>query len=80
MPEAELDTLRHYMLGAFLSEVNDPFSIMEQFKAVHLHGMEQTYYAQLYDTITHITAPQVRELAQKHLSVDSLSQVMVGGA
>ncbi|XWN34817.1 MAG: pitrilysin family protein [Roseivirga sp.] len=80
VPEAELETLRHYMLGAFLSEVNDPFSIMEQFKAVHLHGMEQTYYAQLYDTITHITALQVRELAQKHLSVDSLSQVMVGGA
>jgi predicted Zn-dependent peptidase len=78
VPEEELKTLQNYMLGTFLSEINDPFSIMEKFKAVYLHGLDQAYYEQLHDTIRHISAPQIRTLANEYLSTDSFSQVIVG--
>ncbi len=78
VPEEELKTLQNYMLGTFLSEINDPFSMMEKFKAAYLHGLDQAYYERLYDTIRHISAPQIRTLANEYLSTDSLSQVIVG--
>ena len=66
------------MLGSFLSEINDPFAIMEKFKAAYLHGLDQAYYEHLYDTIRHIKAPQITALANQYLSYDSFSQVVVG--
>lgn len=78
VPEEELDTLRNYMLGTFTSEINDPFSIMDKFKAAYLYGLDQAYYAQLYDIICHISPAQIRSLARTHLATDSLSQVIVG--
>ena len=78
VPEQELNLLRNYMLGSFLSEINDPFSLMQQFKAVALHGMDQSYYERLFNTIQHIDAPQIMMLANKYLAEDSLHTVVVG--
>ena len=78
VPEEELKTLQNYMLGTFLSEINDPFSVMEKFKAAYLHGLDQAYYEQLYDIIRHINAPKIMALANEYLSKDSFSQVIVG--
>lgn len=76
--EEELTALRNHMHGTFLSEVNDPFSIMEKFKDVHLHGLELDHYKQLDETIRHMSAPQIMALANDYLSTDSLSRVTVG--
>jgi zinc protease len=78
VPEEEIKTLQNYMLGTFLSEINDPFAIMEKFKAAYLHGLDQTYYDQWYDTVRCLNAPQIRVLANEHLAADSFSQVIVG--
>ena len=78
VPEQELTLLRNYMIGAFLSEINHPFAIMEKFKAVDLHGLRKAYYQQFYHTIQQITGPQIMELADKYLAEDSLSTVTVG--
>lgn len=78
VPKEELQTIQNYMLGAFLAEINDPFAVMEKFKAAYLHGLDQDYYEQLYDTITHIDTPQIMALANQYLSKDSFSQVIVG--
>ncbi|MCU0318114.1 MAG: insulinase family protein [Amoebophilaceae bacterium] len=74
----ELEALRNHMHGTFLSEVNDPFSIMEKFKDVNIHGLEKDHYKQLDETIRRISSPQIMELANDYLSTDSLSQVTVG--
>jgi zinc protease len=78
VPEEELETLRNHMYGTFLSEINDPFSIMAKFKDVYLRGLGQDYYKQLDETIRHISAPQIMALANDYLSTDSLSHVIVG--
>ena len=78
VPEEELKVLKNYMIGSFLSEINNPFSIMEKFKAAHFHGLGQAYYAHLYDTIRLISAPQIMELANQYLPKASFSRVVVG--
>lgn len=78
IPDEELSRLQQHMLGTFLSEVNHPFAVMEKFKAVHLHGLDQAYYKKLYDTIKHINATQIMELAIQYLAIDSFSSVIVG--
>ena len=78
VPKQELTLLRNYMIGAFLADINHPFAIMNHFKALDLHGLDQTYYQQFYHTIQQITAPQIMELAGKYLTEDSFSIVSVG--
>lgn len=76
MPLEELQTLQNHMLGSWLASINTPFAVMEQFKGAHLHGLDRTYYDQLYDTILHMTPAQIMAIAQRHLN--DLSQVVVG--
>jgi zinc protease len=78
VPESELKTHKNYMIGTFLSEINDPFAVMEKFKAVHLHGLDQVYYEQWYDAIQRINPFQIMALANAYLNADELSQVIVG--
>ena len=73
---AELQTLRHYLLGQWLATTHDPFASMERFKAVHLQGLDQTYYTQWYDTLMHLRPLQLLALAQQYFT--GLSHVVVG--
>jgi zinc protease len=74
----ELATLRNYLLGSFLASINNPFSKMERFKEVYLHGLDQSYYRQLYETLHQITPTQIKEMASTYLSLDSLTEIIVG--
>jgi zinc protease len=78
VPDEELKTLQNYMLGTFLSEINDPFAVMEKFKAAYLHGLGQVYYEHWYNTIQRISPLQIMTLANEYLNTDSFSQVIVG--
>ena len=78
VPAKELANLKCYMVGSFLSEINNLFALMEKFKEAHLHGLDQTYYEQLHHTIMHIDAPKVMALANQYLATESLSRVVVG--
>ena len=75
--ESELQQLRQYMLGAWLASTNDSFAAMEQFKEAYLHGLGETYFTQLYDTIQEISADEIQRLANTYLVPEDLSQVIV---
>ncbi|MEL6539736.1 MAG: pitrilysin family protein [Bacteroidota bacterium] len=77
VPQEELQTLRNYLFGTFLTHINDPFSIMEKFKQAQLHGLGQDYYTQLHHTIRDIDTAQIMELANKYLVLERFSQVTV---
>ncbi|MEL6276471.1 MAG: insulinase family protein, partial [Bacteroidota bacterium] len=78
VPTEELHLLRNYLMGNFLAHINDPFSIMDRFKDVHWHGLDQAHYTRLYETIHQLNADQIMTLAQQYLTTDSLSTVVVG--
>jgi zinc protease len=76
--QEELQKVKNYTLGSFLSTVSDPFAMMERFKEAYLYGLDHTFYQQWHHVITQITAPQIKELAHQYLSLDSLTEIRVG--
>ncbi|WP_243018362.1 MULTISPECIES: M16 family metallopeptidase [Candidatus Cardinium] len=72
-----LANVKNYLLGHFLTTINDPFAIMQKFQTTYLHGLDQSYYTAFYHQVRNITAVEVRKLAQKYLSLDSFTQVIV---
>lgn len=75
----ELETVRNYMTGSFLSEINTPFALADKFKGVYLNGLNYDYYQDLIKTINTITPDEILETAQKYLKPDSMSEVIAGG-
>ena len=75
--EEALQNVKNYLLGHFLTTINDPFSIMQKVQAAYLHGLDQSYYSAFYHQVRNITPLEVRNLAQKYLSLDSFTEVIV---
>ncbi|MEF2228637.1 MAG: pitrilysin family protein [Candidatus Cardinium sp.] len=75
--EAALQNVKNYLLGHFLTTINDPFSIMQKFQSAYLHGLDQDYYTRFYQQVRNITPLEVRTLARKYLSLDSFTEVVV---
>ena len=76
--DKELDTVRNYMLGEFISGINTPFALMSKFKTLLLNKIGGDYYSQLYDTINGIGPRDVQEMASKYFQPDSMVKVVVG--
>lgn len=75
--EEDLQNVKNYLLGHFLTTISDPFSIMQKFQAAYLYGLDQDYYSRFYDQVRNITPLEVRNLAQKYLSLSSFTEVVV---
>ncbi|MGB3182414.1 MAG: pitrilysin family protein [Cyclobacteriaceae bacterium] len=76
--ESELDTVRNYMIGAFLGSIDTPSDIAEKFKNTHYLGLDYSYYHNFMDRVKNINPEKVIEVTNKYLHEDSLYQVLVG--
>ncbi|WP_339044559.1 pitrilysin family protein [Cardinium endosymbiont of Tipula unca] len=76
--EEELQKVKNYLLGSFLRSTNDPFSIMQKFQSAYLHGLDKSYYDAFYHQVRNITPLEISSLAQKYLSLDTFTEVVVG--
>ena len=74
----ELETVKNYLLGTFLSDMETSFSLADKFKGIYFFGLEYDYYDQYVHTINNITSKQVRELAARYLNPEEFRLVMVG--
>lgn len=79
VPTDELNTVKNFMVGSFLSEINTPFALADKFKAVHLNGMDYSYYSHYIQRINNITPNDIKTIANKYLDKSSFSEVVVGG-
>jgi zinc protease len=79
VPEEELTTVKNYMLGNFLSEINTPFSLADKFKSIYFNDLGYDYYQHYFNTINHITQEKIMEIAYKHIGLEDLTEVVVGG-
>lgn len=74
----ELETVRNYMAGTFLSSVSTPFQLMEKFKAVHSHGLDYGYFDAFFKSVKNITAQEILQTANTYLRMDNLHTIVVG--
>jgi len=77
VPATELQKVQNYMLGHFLTTINDPFAMMQKFQSAYLYGLDQSYYSDFYHQVRNMTAETIQSLAQKYLALDTFTEVVV---
>ena len=78
VPADELEKVKNYMLGSFAGGLNSAFAIADHFKLIYFDGLDYDYYKKYIATISNITSEEILAFAQKYLSPESMTEVIVG--
>ena len=76
--EKELGPVQNYLLGRILEDFDGPFARAQNFAALHELGMDYEYFDRLINTIKTATPQEIRELARKYFSPDTMTCVVAG--
>ena len=74
----ELDAVRSYLQGVYLSNFDGAFALADRFKDVHFFGLDYSYYDHYISTVQSITPEQLHALAVKHLDPATFITVRAG--
>jgi zinc protease len=75
--EEELSLVRNYLLGTILGDLDGPFQIMGRWKNLILNGLDEQYFYRSIETIKHISAEELRVLAEKYLKPGDFYELVV---
>tara|TARA_B100000497_G_scaffold120354_1_gene148736 strand:+ start:312 stop:1589 length:1278 start_codon:yes stop_codon:yes gene_type:complete len=76
----ELQMVKNYLLGNFMSTINGPFKAINPVKMQTLLGLESTFYNQLSQEILAFESDEIQSLAREYLNIDNFWKVIVGKA
>lgn len=74
----ELDTVRNYMLGSFIKNLETAFHIADRFKSIHMSGLDYDYYERYLAKLRSIQPDEVRDLAIKYFDPETMTELVVG--
>jgi zinc protease len=74
----ELDTVKQYMLGAIMRNLDGPFSLSERLKTVLVNGKDLTYFKEFTKIIGSITSADIQLLANKYFNISEFHEIIVG--
>jgi predicted Zn-dependent peptidase len=77
-PAAELKGIQNYEAGLFVLRNSTPAGIIGQLNFLDLHGLPDSYLANLVEEIHAVTPQQVQETAKKYLRPEDMTLVVVG--
>ena len=75
---SELSLVRSYLTGEMLRAVDGPFAQADLYRELIEDGLEISHFEELIDTISHINAQQLQDLAIRYLNPDDLFTLVVG--
>jgi predicted Zn-dependent peptidase len=75
--EEELSLVRNYLMGTILGDLDGPFQIMGRWKNLILNGLDEQYFYRSIETIKHISAEELRALAEKYLQPQEFYELVV---
>jgi len=76
--EEELIPIQNYMLGRILEDFDGPFARAQTFASLLEANLDFDYYNRLINTIKTATPFEIRELARKYLTLESMSTIIAG--
>jgi zinc protease len=76
--ESELSLVRSYLTGEMLRAVDGPFAQADLYRELIEDGLDISHFEELIDTVKHINAQQLQDLAIKYLNPDDLFTLVVG--
>ncbi|WP_412469223.1 M16 family metallopeptidase [Pedobacter sp. KLB.chiD] len=74
----ELDLVRNYMLGSMLGSLENVFSHADKFKNIYFAGLDYGYYTKYIEKVRTITAEELLVLANKYLTTENFTEVVIG--
>ncbi len=77
--DGELSIVKNHLLGSIQNDLSSLNALSSKFKNIHYQGLSYDYYDDLIKTIKTITPSAVRDIANKYLSEENFSKVIVGG-
>lgn len=78
VPEAELETVKNYILGQFLRSVEGPFALADKYRAIWEFGLDYDYYQKYFDAVKNSKPNNLQEMATKYLKKEDLFELVVG--
>jgi zinc protease len=75
----ELETVKNYMLGSFVGDIQTPFAIADKYKTIYFHSLGYDYYERFFARIKSITAADIQNVAKKYFTPSEMSYVIAGG-
>ena len=76
--EAELQSVKNYAAGTFVLLNSTRGGIINQLQFVELHGLPETYLRDYVQRVNAVTPAIVQQMAQKYISDDKATIVVVG--
>jgi len=76
--ESELSLVRSYLSGEMLRAVDGPFAQADLYRELIEDNLDISHFEELMDTIQHINAKQLQDLAIKYLNPENLFTLVVG--
>jgi predicted Zn-dependent peptidase len=80
VPAAELEMLRNYLMGAFLTMIDGPFNWSETLRTLLVEQLDTSALKQLIQKVQNIQPEEIRTLAQQYLRAEDLWTVMAGSS
>lgn len=78
IPKSELEVVKNYLLGSLLRNSDGAIAMMEKYKNIYLQNLSESYYTDYVQGINSITPKILKEVAQKHLATESMTEVSFG--
>jgi len=75
--DSELDLVRNYLLGNFLSSIDGPFALADRLKSIWYHDLDYSYFDNYIETIKNISADNLLELYQKYFNYEEYTRVVI---
>lgn len=75
----ELDLVKNYLRGSFLSSLETSFSLADKFKSIYFHGLDYSFYDRFFRELDAITAEDIIETSRYYLNKDKFYLSIVGG-
>lgn len=76
--ESELSLVRNYLSGELLRMVDGPFAQAVLFRELVEDGLDATFFEETIDTVKHISAAELQDLAIKYLNPETMHKLVVG--
>lgn len=76
--ENEIENVKNYVCGSFAGSITTAFDVMDKHRSRILADLPLNYYDDFIDRINEVNSEDIQEMAQKYLSIESMSEVVVG--
>jgi len=78
--DKELELVKNYLSGNLLNSITGPFALSNQYKNLKLKGTDFSFLRNYLKSIHNIDAKTIRDIANKYLQIDTMTEIVVGSA